>query len=144
MEVIPNSATLQDFQEMVQAPTLLFSCSYSYLPNIQAANYMIEEVFPKVKHKILEAKLIIAGGSPEQIPAYQNQPQDVEFTGFVYDLTGLYARLRVICCPIFSGSGTRLKLLEAGAYGKPIVSTTLGAEGIGLVDRRSFLEYNTV
>ena len=143
VEVIPNSATLQDFQETVQQPTLLFIGSYGYLPNIQAANYLIEEVFPKVKQKVPNAKLIVAGGSPEQIPAYQNNPQDVEFTGFVDDLTALYARSRVICCPVFSGSGTRLKLLEAGAYGKPIVSTTLGAEGIGLVDRRSFLEYNT-
>ena len=143
VEVIPNSATLQDFQETVQQPTLLFIGSYGYLPNIEAANYLIEEVFPKVKQKIPNAKLIIAGGPPEQIPAYQSNPQDVEFTGFVDDLTALYARSRVICCPVFSGSGTRVKLLEAGAYGKPIVSTTLGAEGIGLVDRRSFLEYNT-
>jgi glycosyltransferase involved in cell wall biosynthesis len=143
VEVIPNSAILQDFQETVQAPTLLFIGSYGYLPNIQAASYMIEEVFPKVKQKIPEAKLIIAGGSPEQIPAYQNQPEDVEFTGFVDDLTELYARSRVVCCPVFSGSGTRLKLLEAGAYGKPIVSTTLGAEGLGLIDRHSFLERNT-
>ena len=143
VEVIPNSATLQDFQETVQQPTLLFIGSVGYLPNIQAANYLIEEVFPKVKQKVPNAKLIVAGGSPEQIPAYQNNPQDVEFTGFVDDLTALYARSRVICCPVFSGSGTRVKLLGAGAYGKPIVSTTLGAEGIGLVDRRSFLEYNT-
>ena len=143
VEVIPNSATLQDFQETVQAPTILFIGSYGYLPNIQAANYMIEEVFPKVKQKVPGAKLIIAGGSPERIPAYHNQPQDVEFTGFVDDLTKLYARSRVFCCPVFSGSGTRLKLLEAGAYGKPIVSTTLGAEGLGLIDRHSFLERNT-
>lgn len=143
VEVIPNSATLQDFQETVQQLTLLFIGSYGYLPNIEAANYLIEEVFPKVKQKVPNAKLIIAGGPPEQIPAYQNNPQDVEFTGFVDDLTALYARSRVICCPVFSGSGTRVKLLEAGAYGKPIVSTTLGAEGIGLIDRRSFLEYNT-
>jgi glycosyltransferase involved in cell wall biosynthesis len=144
IEVIPNATTLQEFQETVQQPTLLFIGTYSYLPNIQAANYLIEEVFPKVKQQFPDAKLIIAGGSPEQIPAYKQSPLDVEFTGFVDDLTALYARSRVICCPIFSGSGTRAKLLEAGAYGKPIVSTTLGAEGIGLIDQYSFLERNTV
>ena len=143
VEVISNSAALQDFQETVQQPTLLFIGIYGYLPNIQAANYLIEEVFPKVQQKVPNAKLIVAGGSPEQIPAYQNNPQDVKFTGFVDDLTALYARSGVICCPVLSGSGTRVKLLEAGAYGKPIVSTTLGAEGIGLVDRRSFLECDT-
>jgi glycosyltransferase involved in cell wall biosynthesis len=144
VEVIPNSATLQDFQEPVSDLTILFIGSYAYLPNIQAAEYIIKEVFPKVKKEVRGAKLIIAGGSPEQIPSYKNQPQDVEFTGFVDNLTELYKRSRIFCCPVFSGSGTRLKLLEAGAYGKPIVSTTLGAEGLGLVDRSSFLERNMV
>jgi glycosyltransferase involved in cell wall biosynthesis len=143
VEVIPNSATLQEFQDTAPDPTILFIGSYGYLPNIQAANYMIEEVFPRVRREVPGAKLIIAGGSPEQIPSYRNKPQDVEFTGFVDDLTELYARSRVVCCPVFSGSGTRLKLLEAGAYGKPIVSTTLGAEGLGLIDQHSFLERNT-
>ena len=50
------------------------------------------------------------------------------------NLDPLYRRVRIVCCPILSGGGTRLKILEAGAYGKAIVSTTVGAEGLDLRD----------
>jgi glycosyltransferase involved in cell wall biosynthesis len=58
----------------------------------------------------------------------------VEFTGFVEGLDDLYRQSRVICAPILSGGGTRVKIIEAAAYGKPIVSTRIGAEGIEMQD----------
>ena len=58
--------------------------------------------------------------------------QGVRFAGFVEDLDGLYQQSRVVCAPILSGSGTRIKIIEAAAYCRPIVSTRIGAEGIEL------------
>jgi len=74
--------------------------------------------------------LIIAGKYPEAIPSYNACVPGVEFAGFVSDLHKLYARSRVVSAPILSGSGTRLKIIEAAAYGKPIVATRLGVEGL--------------
>jgi len=143
IEVIPNSTVLYKPQEIIEQSSIIFVGSYGYLPNIKAANYMVEQVFPLVRAVIPNAILKIVGGTPENIPAYYQRNEGVEFTGFVDELTDLYLKSRVFCCPVFSGSGTRVKLLEAGAYGKPIVSTTLGAEGLGLINEYSFLEANT-
>jgi glycosyltransferase involved in cell wall biosynthesis len=58
----------------------------------------------------------------------------VEFTGFVDDLEGLYQRSRVVCAPILAGGGTRIKIIEAAAYGKAVVATRVGAEGLNMRD----------
>ena len=53
----------------------------------------------------------------------------------VQDLDELYSSIRVVCCPLFSGGGTRIKIIEAAFYGRPVVSTSVGAEGLAFVDR---------
>jgi glycosyltransferase involved in cell wall biosynthesis len=60
----------------------------------------------------------------------------VEFRGFVDDLSALYAETRIVCCPIVIGSGTRIKLVEAASYARPIVATRIGAEGLDFRDGR--------
>jgi hypothetical protein len=92
-----------------------------------------------VHSRVPQAKLIIAGSSPELIPAFSRHPQDVEFTGLVDDLNALYGRSRVICCPLLNGGGTRVKLIEAAAFAKPIVSTAIGAEGLSFGDGTSIV-----
>ena len=59
--------------------------------------------------------------------------------GFVSDLRGLYARSRVVCAPILSGAGTRIKIIEAAMYGKPTVATRIGAEGLEFRDGHELL-----
>jgi glycosyltransferase involved in cell wall biosynthesis len=78
--------------------------------------------------------LIIAGSFPDRIPSYRAGTQGIKFAGFVKELDDLYRQSRVVCAPILSGGGTRVKIIEAAAYGKPIVSTRIGAEGIELQD----------
>ncbi len=77
-----------------------------------------------------EAQLRVAGSRHERLQARGKELRNVELLGFVPDLVAEYARSHVFVCPIRSGSGTRVKLLEAAAYARPIVSTRLGAEGI--------------
>jgi glycosyltransferase involved in cell wall biosynthesis len=71
---------------------------------------------------------------PERIPSFASHPPGVEFTGFVDDLDQLYRRVRIVCCPILAGGGTRVKILEAAAHGEAIVSTVVGAEGLEMRD----------
>ena len=58
----------------------------------------------------------------------------MSFLGFVDDLAAWYRRARVVCCPIYHGSGTRVKIIEAAAHRKAVVSTPMGAEGLSFVD----------
>lgn len=111
-------------------PTILFLGNYGYEPNRLAADRLVARIFPLIRKQVPSARLVIAGGSPERIASFRSAPPGVEFTGFVQDLDKLYAESRVIACPVTVGTGTRLKLVEAASYGRPMVSTRLGAEGL--------------
>ena len=137
---VPNAVAIPPQpQPVTPEPTLLFLGGYYYFPNLNAANFLIEQVWPHIHQARPDAKLIIAGTHPENIRSYATGVSGVEFTGFVDSLDALYARSRIVCCPILSGGGTRVKLIEAAAYGKPIVATPLGAEGLSLRDGETVL-----
>lgn len=137
--VIPNAIPIPAAAPLSSEPTLLLLGTYTYPPNNYAANFLIEQVFPLVRQQIPNAILRIAGSAADSIRAYNHPPEGVEFTGFVKDLDSLYQRSRVVCCPIFSGGGTRVKMIEAAAYGKAIVATRIGAEGLEMIPDQDFL-----
>lgn len=128
--VVPNAVAIPPPSSFQVAPTLLFVGFFGYIPNVNAAEFLISCVWPLIREKMPTAQLTIAGAQPANIASFQAGPEGVNFTGFVEDLDAVYRNTRIVCCPILSGGGTRVKILEAAAYGKPIVSTTLGAEGI--------------
>ncbi len=131
IEVVPNAMSIPAHAAPpTPEPTVLFLGSYDYRPNCDAADRLIQQIWPLIQQRIPEAQLIIAGKGPEQIASFRSPGAGVTFTGFVEDLDQLYARSRVIACPIMVGGGTRLKLVEAASYGRPMVSTRLGAEGL--------------
>lgn len=136
---IPNSATIKSQLPVVAEPTLLFLGAYWYEPNVQAADFLIAKIWPLVRRAVPSARLIIAGSRPEEIRAYSRSIPGVEFTGFVDDLENVYRRSRIVCCPVLRGGGTRIKIIEAAAYGKPIVATSMGAEGLDFRDGHEFL-----
>lgn len=131
---IPNSVKIPETQPITSEQTLLFLGSYNHKPNIDAAEYLIRKIWPLVHRALPAATLIIAGSPHDRIPSYRADAQGISFTGFVEDLDDLYRRCRVVCAPILSGGGTRVKIIEAAAYGKPIVSTRIGAEGLQMRD----------
>jgi glycosyltransferase involved in cell wall biosynthesis len=136
---VPNAVELKSPLPPCDAPTLMFLGTYDYWPNADGAEFLITRIWPQIQDARPDARLIIAGPRPERIPCYSSAPGGVDFTGFVEDLDKLYANTSIVLCPLRAGCGTRLKILEAAAYGKPIVSTTLGAEGIELVNEREIL-----
>lgn len=111
-------------------PNLAFVGSYSFRPNADAAHRLIAEVFPLIRRAVPEARLEIIGEAPEQIPSFNAQPEGVHFRGFAPSMADAYLDVRLLCCPIRIGSGTRLKIIEAASFGVPTVSTSLGAEGL--------------
>ena len=139
VEVIPNAVEPVDPAPLPDAPTALFLGSLVYPPNRNAAVYLMREIWPRVRREVPDAKLIIAGQSPDAVPGSEDPPHGVEFSGFVEDLGPLYAGTRVVCAPIFAGGGTRIKIVEAAAHGRPVVATSLGAEGLELENDRQIL-----
>lgn len=139
VSVVPNAIRIPKEQELTDTPTLMFLGTMTYQPNVVAADYLIKHIWPTIISAIPDARLFIAGSKPELLSSFAGNPAGVEFLGFVDDLEKLYSTTKVVCCPILSGGGTRIKILEAAAYGKPVVSTTIGAEGIGLKEGEEIL-----
>lgn len=139
IEVIPNAVEPVEPAPLPDAQTALLLGSLTYPPNRNAAVYLMREIWPRVRREIPDAKLVIAGRLPEAVPGSDKPPPGVEFSGFVEDLGPLYAGTRVVCAPIFAGGGTRIKIVEAATHGRPVVATTLGAEGLDLEDERHIL-----
>jgi glycosyltransferase involved in cell wall biosynthesis len=139
---IPNAVAIPERQSLTTDPTMLFIGSYTYKPNIDAAEFLINEVWPEI-HKIMpEANLIIAGANPDKISCYSINIPGVNFTGFVDNLESLYEQVRIVCAPIFSGGGTRLKIIEAASFAKPVLATRIGAEGLDFQDGQELLLRN--
>jgi glycosyltransferase involved in cell wall biosynthesis len=141
---ISNAVYIPPMQPITRDLCLLFLGTYSSAANVEAANFLIEQVWPLIYQEMPLVKLILAGNNPQNIRGYKKNTPGIHFTGFVEDLDVLYAQSRVVCCPIFTGAGTRVKMVEAAAYGKPIVATQLGVEGLNLTNGEDYLEGNTV
>ncbi|SPF54822.1 Glycosyl transferase, family 2 [Candidatus Sulfopaludibacter sp. SbA4] len=114
--------------------TMLFVGSFRHDPNRVAMNWFVEEVMPRILERQPKAKLVVAGSDPPPDHAYSDFSGALELLGFVEDVREPLGRYAVFVCPILSGSGVRVKLLEAFAAGIPVVSTVVGAEGLARKD----------
>ena len=138
--VIPNAVPMPPVMPgMTPEPTILYIGDYGYEPNREAAERLATRVFPKIRQAAPGAKLLLAGKRSDRLSAALQAELGVECVGFVESLNEIYARSRLVCCPISNGGGTRLKLIEGAAYGKPLVSTRIGAEGLDFADGTEIL-----
>jgi glycosyltransferase involved in cell wall biosynthesis len=138
--VVPNTVDVPDVPPgVVSARTILYVGTFRYPPNVDAAERLITDIFPMIRSAVGDARLLIAGIGNENIPSRRSNPANVEFLGFVPDLDALYRQSRVVCCPLLVGGGTRIKLIEAAAHARPMVSTHLGAEGLEFRDEKEIL-----
>jgi glycosyltransferase involved in cell wall biosynthesis len=133
--VVPNGVDL-DYFRPADAPfeqnTLVFNGVLDYRPNLDAATHLVEEIWPEVRDRVPGARLKIVGRAGRENVERLRQP-GVELTGEVPDVRQYLQGAAVVAVPILMGGGTRFKVLEGLAMEKPIVSTTLGAEGLGTV-----------
>jgi glycosyltransferase involved in cell wall biosynthesis len=114
--------------------TILFLGSFRHSPNVVALEWFTRHVLPAVLMKAPDARLLVAGSDPPPRHAFADPANAIDLLGFVDDIQPLFSSCALFICPIRSGSGVRVKLLEAFASGIPVVSTTIGAEGLALKD----------
>lgn len=113
--------------------------SMDYEPNADAVKYFYNEIFPYIKRTIPESTLTIVGKNPPiEIQQLDKKP-DVMVRGNVSDVRPYYSEALVSVVPLRAGGGTRLKILESMALGTPVVSTSLGCEGIEVKNRHNIL-----
>ena len=139
--VVPNGVDTRFFspsEEPPEAGYLLFTGMMDYAPNVDAACYFSQEILPLIRRELPQATLHIVGVNPD--PAVQElASESVVVHGAVPDMRPFFRAAEVVVVPLRRGGGTRLKILEAAASGRAIVSTSLGAEGLGFRDRTELL-----
>jgi len=113
---------------------MLFLGSWRHDPNRIAVDWFMRHVMPLITAEEPRAKLTIVGSDPPAPHLYADYAAHMEMLGFVEDVRDPLARYSLFACPILSGSGVRVKLLEAFAAGIPVVSTRVGAEGLASKD----------
>ncbi len=138
--VIPNGVDISYYTSF--APTqpglpprsLVFTGTMDFRPNVDAAVWFVEQVFPLIRRQIPDAVFYIVGQRPHRrVEALAQQP-GVRVTGRVPDARPYIADAEVYVIPLRSGGGTRLKVLEAMAMHKAIVSTPMGCDGYPITD----------
>jgi glycosyltransferase involved in cell wall biosynthesis len=114
--------------------TILFLGSFRHGPNLVALDWFARQVLPEILAREPRARVLAVGSDPPPKHAYAGYPEALEVLGYVEDIREPLARCAVFVCPILSGSGVRVKLLEAFSAGIPVVSTRVGAEGLARKD----------
>ena len=119
--------------------TVVFQGGLDWHPNRDAVEFFATAVLPELRRLVPAAVFRVAGRCPDDVFRKRWEHAGVAFTGRVPEMRDEIARATVCVIPLRIGSGTRLKILEAGAMAKPMVSTRLGAEGLDLVDGKEIV-----
>jgi polysaccharide biosynthesis protein PslH len=130
VKILPNGLDLRDYQDLKvdrKPGHIIFAGSFTYVANYQAMQWFVAHVFPLIREQYPDVRLIITGDHANlPLPFMDN----VILAGYVADIKSLVASCDVSIAPIWSGGGTRLKILEAMAVGTPVVATSKGVEGL--------------
>lgn len=130
---VPNGIDVSRYQPQPlpsdNPPALVFTGKMDYRPNVDAMLWFGHKVLPRIR-RATAARLLIAGMSPHPALEKLRALPDVEITGAVEDIVPYIHRAAIYLAPMRVGGGTRFKVLEAMACARPVVSTSLGVEGI--------------
>lgn len=141
--IVPNGVS-KDFFEDVKAyrygkPTVLFIGSFDHSPNLFAVKVLLEQVIPKLFEKNEEVVFAFVGRNPPSWLSQNPFGERIKIFGNVNDVRPFIAGADVVVVPIFHGSGTRIKILQCMALGKPVISTSKGAEGLEVEDGQNII-----
>lgn len=138
--VIPNGVDPAEFSPSASpsGTAIVFTGLMSYYPNQHGIRWFLDAVFPRVLHHVPDARVVVAGAAPPRW-LVSRRSRRIEVTGELHDLRPLIGSAGVVIAPLLIGGGTRVKILEAQAMGRPVVSTSVGAEGLEQRDGETIL-----
>jgi len=148
--VVPNGVdtqvyhpTFSDTEFQIPKNALVFTGTMDFRPNVDAVLWFARRVLPRIQAEVPEVRFFAVGQRPHRrLDGLRGDPAIV-LTGWVKETRPYIAQAAVYIAPLRMGGGTRLKLLEAMAMGKPVVATRLGAEGYPVTDGRELLLADT-
>jgi glycosyltransferase involved in cell wall biosynthesis len=141
-EVVPNGVDLGYFTSTgtdIKKHLLVYVGQMNWRPNVDAVLYFLKEMFPGIKAVVPDVSFSIVGHKPPVVVEELARQNGAVTTGYVPDTRPFVSQAEVFVVPLRIGSGTRLKILEAMAMGKAIVSTSIGCEGIGATHEKNIL-----
>ena len=143
--VVPNAIAVPPDVPRSEADdrTLLFLGNLSYPPNVDGAEFFVRSILPKIRAEIPDVKLRIVGRTPTLRVRALHDGRTVHVEGDVGSVSDYYRKATLAVVPLRFGGGTRIKILEAWAFGIPIVSTSLGCEGLDATDGEHLMVADT-
>jgi glycosyltransferase involved in cell wall biosynthesis len=126
-----------------EEPAVVFSGNFEYHPNIDAVGWLVSAVWPEIRKSCPDLRLRLVGRGDRFIRHLLPSGLDIETTGELDDACAAIACARIVIAPLRSGSGTRVKILEAWAAARPVVATSLAAEGLKCRDQSDIVIANT-
>ncbi|WP_186755419.1 glycosyltransferase [Echinicola salinicaeni] len=144
VEVIPNihEPEKMDNIKFDKRKGLLFIGAYDHPPNIDAAIWLVREIMPEIWKELPTLKLTLLGSNPTE-EVLQLRSDLVKIPGFVQDVSEYFKNTRVFVAPLRFGAGMKGKIGQSLAYKLPVVTTSIGAEGMGLVDGQDVVIANS-
>jgi len=139
VRVFPNALPEIARPEVAEADVIIFSGNLEYHPNIEAVRWFRTRIWPRVRERAPGVEWLLVGSNPEAVASFTKGDSRIRVMGPVDDAVAHLAKAKVCIAPLLSGSGTRFKILEAWAAGRAVVSTMLGAEGLGARDGEHLL-----
>jgi glycosyltransferase involved in cell wall biosynthesis len=122
---------IQPISKVASEQRAILVANFAYTPNSNGLTFLLDEVFPRVWKQLPDARLTLVGAGLERAPS---EDPRVESLGFVEQLASVYAEARCAVVPLLQGGGTPLKLIEALAYGLPVVATPRAVAGLHVHD----------
>lgn len=139
-----NTDAIKPLNTPTDFRNLMFVGAMYYRPNVEAVHFLCQKVFPLIKQQRPDAHLFIVGSNPPpEIRRFGEQLEGVTVTGYVDSVLPYYEQSCLTLVPLHAGSGVRVKILESMAMRRPVVSTTLGCEGLQVIHDENILIADT-
>jgi len=134
--------TVNEVKPFQKRKDILFIGGFHHPPNIDAVLFFANEIFPIIKKNLIDVKFYIIGSDPT--PEIRSLgSQDIIVTGYVKDVRPYFENSRVFVAPLRYGAGIKGKINQSSSYGLPVVTTSIGAEGMDLIDEEDALIADT-